>query len=143
MMMTIIHRVQIGDFFKQEFHDEKMSLLAHLSSQAEVGRFYYSNVLDEKEYGRNKPSAYQGLRHLNLEFLLSFYEIAKNARSADGIERLWDRERYFTSAIFEAIEPRERNKKYAKYTELTMPVGRSLEDFFEANPSELRSFFNR
>lgn len=136
VMMTIIHRVQSGDFFKQEFHNEKMSLLAHLSSQAEIGRFYYPNVLDDNEYGRNKPSAYQGLRHLNLEFLFSFYEIAKNARSADCIERLWGRERYFTSAIFEAIEPRERNKKYAKYTELTMPEGRSLEDFFKANPIE-------
>ena len=143
IMIAIIHHVESGEFFEQSFTPKRAELLSRLSTQTEIGRFYCPNVIKKDGFGNRKPSAYQGYRHINLEFLLYFYNIASDSKSNESIRKLWDMERHFTSMIFDTIEPRKRNKLYSKYTEITIPAGRSIEDYIRENPEKISVFSQR
>lgn len=135
LMIEMIHYIKADRFYKPDFIDKKNKMLSHLSSLAEVGRFYFPNV--ERDIGKSKPSAYQGLRHVNIEFIIQFYIYASNQKTAD-IGLLYRMERNFTSVIFDIVEPRKRNQEYAKYLAMTIPEGQSIEDFIYEN-SKIRS----
>ena len=77
-MILIIHYCEAGVFNSENFKKERIELLSKLSSLVEKGRFYFPNVIKGDGFGENKPEAYQGYRHINLEFLLHFYHIASN-----------------------------------------------------------------
>lgn len=140
IMISIIHYAESGNWYSKEFNVEKTELLSQLSAQTEVGRFYFPNVIKKDNFGCNKPSAYQGYRHINLEFLLHFYEVASLDECGSCISLLWKLERNFTSMIFDTIEPRKRNKVYSKYTALTIPKGKSIEDFLDEDPRNIQVF---
>lgn len=143
IMIDIIHHVKSGEFFELSFKPKRIELLSRLSTQTEIGRFYCPNVIKKDGFGKRKPSAYQGYRHINLEFLLHFYSVACNADSTGCANVLWDMERHFTSMIFDTIEPRKRNKLYSKYTEITIPEGRSIEDYIRENPEKISVFSHK
>lgn len=135
LMIGIIHYIKEDRFFKPDFIDKKTEMLSRLSALAEVGRFYFPNV--EREIGKSKPSAYQGLRHVNIEFIIQFYNNSNYQKTAD-IGFLYQMERNFTSVIFDIVDPRKRNQEYAKYLAMTIPEGQSIEDFIYEN-SKIRS----
>lgn len=140
LMVKIIHCSKSGEFFSPDFMHEKTNMLSRLSALTEVGRFYFPNVIKGDNFGSQKPSAYQGYRHINLEFLLHFYKVASQANDNIHIALLWKLERNFTAVIFDMIEPRKRNHDYSKYLALTMPEGRAIEDFLDENPNNINIF---
>lgn len=128
-MITIIHLCQAGDFYSDEHVAKRSELLAELSALAEIGRFYFPNVIKGDEFGSEKPIAYQGYRHVNLEFILHFYFIASEPYDGNTIDSLWKLERLFTSFVFDMIKPRKRNKEYARYLSITIPKEQTIEEF--------------
>mgnify|MGYP003300200513 CR=1 FL=1 len=140
IMIDIIHYAENGDWYTKEFSIKKIELLSQLSAQTEIGRFYFPNVINEDDFGCNKPSAYQGYRHINLELLLYFYRISSLDECGSSISILWKVQRNFTSMIFDMIEPRKRNKVYSKYTALTIPKEKSIMDFLDEDPQNIQVF---
>ena len=114
-------------------------MLADLSALIENGRFYFPNVDKKDGFGGDKPSAYQGYRHINLEFLMHFYEFVRDEEHVK-IDLLWRLERNFTSVIFDVVEPRKRNRIYSKKLDITFPEDRAMEDFIYQNPENKNVF---
>lgn len=140
IMIKIIHCLENGNFSYPEFSGQKTTMLSQLSALTEVGRFYFPNVIKKDDLGKQKPSAYQGYRHINLEFMLHFYQVASNSVDNRSTALLWRLERNFTSVIFDMVEPRKRNRDYAKYLAITIPEGRAVEDFIYENPEDMDIF---
>lgn len=140
LMIKIIHSSENGDFSSPEFSSQKNEMLSQLSALTEVGRFYFPNVIKDDGFGSKKPSAYQGYRHINLEFMLHFYWVALSDTDGTKTALLWRLERNFTSVIFDMIEPRKRNRDYSKYLAITIPEGRAIEDFIYENPRNINVF---
>ena len=129
-MITIIHHCKTGEFLEENFRTQRSELLAKLSTLTEKGRFYFPNVIKNDEYGKDKPSAYQGRKHICLEYVLSFYFIAcKQIISEKEFNLMWIYEKNFTSFIFDMINPRKRNKQYKKYLTITLPKDEILENY--------------
>ena len=139
-MIKIIHYCESGEFYTEQFLNEKTKLLSRLSSLTEIGRFYFPNVIKDDNFGAEKPVAYQGYRHINLEFLLNFYFIASKEPNSKTIMLLWNLERQFTSFMFDMIKPRKRNKEYSKYLSIVIPQGQSIEDYIAENPQNIKVF---
>ena len=140
-MIEVIHLCEMNIINTNEFRTEKVKMLSQLSSLMEIGRFYFPNVLKNDSFGSEKPKAYQGYRHINLEFIICFYDIVKQKDiSKDDIGQLWDLEREFTSFMFDMIKPRKRNKDYTKYLSITIPKGQSIEDYIAENPENSHIF---
>lgn len=140
VMINIIHFCENGDFYANEHSSEKVEMLSQLSALAEIGRFYFPNVIKKDGFGNEKPSAYRGTRHVVLEFILQFYFTASKSTDKADIRILWKLEQNFTSFIFEVIKPRKRNKVYSKYLTITIPKGKSLIDFLNEDPSNIFIF---
>ena len=139
-MIKIIHHCESGEFYTEEFLNERTKLLSRLSSLTEIGRFYFPNVIKDDNFGAEKPAAYQGYRHINLEFLLNFYFIASKELNSKTIGLLWNLERQFTSFMFDMIKPRKRNKEYSRYLSIVIPKGQSIEDYMAENPKNIKVF---
>lgn len=140
LMIRIIHSFESGEFYSSEFLLQKTDMLSRLSALTEVGRFYFPNVIKGDNFGREKPFAYQGYRHICLEFMLYFYHIASKASDSSYSNLLWKLERNFTSVVFDMIEPRKRTHDYAKHLALTIPEGKSIEDFIYESPGNINKF---
>ena len=139
-MITIIHLIETDEFYIEPYTVKRQELLAELSTLAEMGRFYFPNVIKGDNYGYDKPSAYQGYRHIVLEFILHFYYVASKPYTTTTIESLWKLERRFTSFIFDMIKPRKRNKEYRRYLSIIIPEGKSIEDFLAETPKNFLVF---
>ena len=120
IMIDVIHYISSGLFYENSFVQEKTALLSKLSAQIEIGRFYFPNVLNKNGYGNEKPLAYCGNRHAILEFVYKFYTVASKSHNVTDNKILWDLEREYTSAVFFVIDPRDRNKKHKRYTNLAI-----------------------
>lgn len=142
LMIKIIHYSENGEFFSSKFMPQQTDMLSQLSALIEVGRFYFPNIIKDDYYGIQKPSPYQGYRHINLEFLLHFYRVASQASDNRHVALLWNLERNFTAIIFDMIEPRKRIHDYSKYLALTIPEGKTIEDFIDENPNNISIFRN-
>lgn len=140
LLIKIIHSSENGDFSSYEFSSQKKDMLSQLSALTEVGRFYFPNIIKGDQFGSQKPSAYQGYRHINLEFMLHFYQAALEDTDGSHTALLWRLERNFTSVIFDMIEPRKRNRDYSKYLAITIPDGKAIEDFIYENPQNINVF---
>lgn len=116
LMVKTIHFLKTGEYDSAAFLAKKMDMLSQLSALAEVGRFYFPNVVDN--FGKWKPSAYQGHRHVILEYLLQFYRTALKDTDGSQIAELWRIERSFTSEVFDIVEPRKRKQDYVKYLDI-------------------------
>lgn len=135
-MITIIHYCESGEFLQDSFESQRTELLSKLSFLTETGRFYFPNVIKNDGFGQTKPTAYQGYRHINLEFVLHFYFTASSPTITDEqIKWLWKFEKQFTSCIFDMIQPRKYNRLHSKYLSITIPPGETLEDFIRKHNS--------
>lgn len=75
-MVLLRHLVQSNDVDKNEI----IRLLSELSALAEIGRFFFHNV-DNEKFGQNKPTANKGYRCIHIEFLLWFYWLVQEKTS--------------------------------------------------------------
>lgn len=122
---------------------ERARLLSELSAQIEIGRFYFPNIIDNNKVGLDKSSAYIGIRHVNLSFLIYFYETVAQDDFSEHIKQLWQVEKQFTSVIFDTINPRKRIDRYSRKSELVIPQGMTIEDYLKSQTPVIRRTFAR
>lgn len=115
---------------------QKCELLAKLSAQIELGRFYFPNIDKGDSFGKEKPTAYQGYRHIALEFLVFSYEIFKRSNAIDYLQHATELQRHFTSYIYEVLQPKAFNKDIRKYTKVSLDKDIILEEFLEKDPKD-------
>ena len=80
-------------------NDERFKLLSMLSSQIELGRFFFPNIDKKDSFGENKPLAYQGYRHIALEFLVFSYNLFMREDAKKHLLHAEELQRHFTSYI--------------------------------------------
>ena len=137
IMMLVIHYAETK---KWRNHPNRVEILAKISLLAECGRFYFPNINEKEGYGKEKPAAYQGVRHIVLEFVLFFYKEIKTAEEPD-LNRLWKLERGFTSYVFQVINPPKRNKTYSNYLQINLKENETLKAYLQKNEKEKETFF--
>lgn len=120
---------------------DKDLLLSRLSAQIEVGRFYFPNVKKDDGYGTRKPSAYQGYRHLALDFLVYIYEILKREDFEQYTEQVLSMERQFTSLVFDCIDPNKRKKQLKRYADYVMPKDITINDLANMKDAQSCAFW--
>ena len=130
-MKKILHYRETGEYYSNNFKSVKVELLSELSALAEVGRFYFPNVSRKDEFGMGKPPAYRGYRHIEIEFLLHFYFIAKNDAYNYNNLILETLQRNFTSYVFAILEPEKQNKVRNRKLLITLPDGESIDDIIQ------------
>ncbi|WP_349671201.1 hypothetical protein [Lacrimispora sp.] len=113
---------------------EKCEMLSKLSTQIELGRFYFPNIDKGDSFGEDKPSAYQGYRHIALEFLVFSYNIYLREDANRYIGHATELQRHFTSYIYELLNPQKYNKDVCKYTTVTFNKDIVLEEFLKQDP---------
>lgn len=141
ILVRFIHSIKDCEFYSDDFEDEKIHLISELSLAIEIGRFYFPNIIKNDKFGEEKPLAYQGYRHIVLEFLMYFYDIVSNDDTGIDIHRLEKAERMFTSFVFESVNPRKRIKDYSKHSDMEIPEGMAIEDFIMLDPKNIKMFW--
>ncbi len=114
-------------------HDLKCELLAELSTQIDIGRFYFPNVDRGDSLGSNKPAAFRGHRHVALEFLVFSYDIFLSSNSKDHLIDALKLQRHFTSYIFTILKPSEFNKQVKKNTKIAFDAEKVLSEYIKNN----------
>lgn len=120
----------------------KRDLLARLSAQIEIGRFYFPNINKGDNFGFSKPIAYRGYRNLVLDFLVYSYRLFENSAPNNYIKHADFLQRHFTSHLFETIDPTNFLKETKKHTKKTFSKELIYEDFIKTDPEKL-SFYLR
>lgn len=132
----------IMELIAKRQNSDRDLLLAKLSAQIEIGRFYFPNIIKEDDFGKEKPSAYQGYRHLALDFLVHIYDILKSKNCEQYIEQVLRLERYFTSIVFECIDPNKRKKQLKRYADYVMPNNFTMKDVATMKGSQTDVFWS-
>jgi hypothetical protein len=120
-------------------HDDTRELnekLARLSAFIDQGRFYFPNIIKDESYGKEKPTAFQGHRDLTLDFLVAYYYIARRKDANIHKNDLIDLQRFFTSRVFDCLQPRDFIKRAGKFTSIKADEEYSLEKFLISNSKE-------
>jgi len=112
----------------------------HLSALIEQGRFFFPNIDRGDGFGLQKPPAYRGYRNLALDFLVALYELYKKTDSID-IVKATHLQRYFTSIVFEVIQPIRRIKHIYRLTKKYLITEKSFEDLMRGNEEVVRSIW--
>ena len=119
---------------------QKTELLATLSTQIEIGRFYFPNkVSDDK--GSEKPAAYRGYRNIMLSFLVYIYQIYDKDDPRPYIQHANELQRLFTSQMTMIIPPSQYNKAVKKYVGIEVSADESRKDYLAANPKDIEKYF--
>lgn len=123
--------------------DERIESLSELSALIEIGRFYFPNIDKKDGFGDTKPCAYQGYRHVALDFLVLIYQMADIENIKKCRDKIEYMKRHFTSIVFQIVAPRKRIKSVKQYTNIVMPKEMSMEDFMisEYGKLELNAIF--
>lgn len=114
--------------------DNKLDLLSALSTQIEIGRFYFPNINKGDFFGKEKPSAYQGYRHIALEFLVFSYNLFMRDDAESYLSHASELQRQFTAHVYDLLDPIGFNKKIHKYTDVVFDNRIILEEFLEKDP---------
>ena len=113
-IIKVLKEFQLNQNISKE---EKEILLVELSSLIDVGRFYFPND-KTSGFGKEKPSAYKGLRVLVLDLLVLLYKIFQSNMIShyDKVESIM---RYFTSEVFDYLEPNRLRLDIKSYSKLS------------------------
>lgn len=122
---------------------ERINAISQLSALIEIGRFYFPNIDKKDGLGKEKPCAYQGYRHVALDFLVLIYEMANSKNIDKCRSKIEYMKRHFTSIVFQIVAPRKRIKNVKQYTNIAMPKEMSIEDFMltEYAEAEINTIF--
>ncbi len=118
----------------QPFQYSKEELLAKLSAQIEIGRFYFPNFDKGDGYGTEKPYAYRGYRHSLLDFLVFSYQLYNSPEAKDHLKHADILQRNFSSLFYEILEPRQYLRHTRKYTGIDFSKDYCIEDFIKQDP---------
>lgn len=113
--------------------DQHKVLLAELSALIDKGRFYFPNLDRGDRFGVEKPAAFQGYRHLALEFLVASYRLHSRPRHKGHSALADELSRRFTSIVFEVVQPKRRFAKILSLTDHFYPVEKSIEDLSDSH----------
>ncbi len=111
--------------------------LAELSALIDTGRFYFPNIDKKDGFGFEKPKAFSGYRHVVLEVLVAFYQLQMKPKSRGHSALGNDLCRHFTSAVFEALNPRARYKALRALDPQFYSGEKCLEDLHAVHDEEL------
>lgn len=114
---------------------DRTNALQELSALIEIGRFYFPNIDKKDGFGKEKPYAYQGYRHVALDFLILIYEMGDERNINHCREKIEYMERHFTSIVFEIVSPNKRIKNIKQYAKIMMPRAISMMDFMSSEYS--------
>lgn len=138
--IDILIRLKIETKNSSQDEGLKRELLSKLSSKIEVGRFYFPNVDKNDGFGFEKPQAYKGYRNLMLDFLVFSFQIFEKQDAINYLGHADVLQRYFTSHLFEILDPKAFLKETEKHTSKTFSKELSFEDFIEKDPSALNYY---
>ena len=110
--------------------------LAKLSAFIDQGRFYFPNIIKDENYGKEKPAAFRGHRDITLDLLVAYYDIARREDADAHRKHLIDLQRFFTSRVFDRLQPRDFIKRAGKFTSIKTDEEYSLEAFLTSNSKE-------
>lgn len=116
---------------------DKDMLLSHLSALIDKGRFYFPNLDKQDGFGKEKPVAFRGYRHLALEFLVASYQLHGHPSTKEQASLAQKLDRQFTSIMYEVLQPKKRFASLLKMTNHFYPVDKSIEDMFEDQDQDL------
>ena len=103
-------------------------LLAKLSTQIDLGRFYFPNSERGDDKGADQPSAFRGYRNVILDTLVFYYTLLMDKGVAEHDDRLKELQRIFTSQVFDQIDPREFLRETKRHTNKSFYSPQRLED---------------
>jgi len=133
--LTLLRTCNGTDFSKEEH-------LAKLSSLVEAGRFYFPNkpskMLDG--YGKEKETAYQGKRDIALDYLVFSHQILSRENCLQHDRHLRMLSRFFTSRVFDLLDPRKHNKRMKLNTFFSLTNIITIEDILSQNADALEVY---
>ncbi|UBK38664.1 hypothetical protein KLF44_04420 [Clostridium perfringens] len=129
IIIIIMEIVVFCDLENNIEYSKRRKKIAELSALIEIGRFYFPNIDKKDGFGKDNPLAYQGYRHIALEFLVDIHDIAMKDDFYKYKTKILELEREFTSCVYELIAPNKRKRKLKKYTDISMPKDKAIEDF--------------
>ena len=140
-VMRTLTRLRLGgaDYRIEHQHND----LALLSALIEEGRFFFPNIDRGNNFGNTKPPAYRGYRNLTLDFLIALYNLysdwdySNTSEHEKAIKKARNLERYFTSVVFEMVEPVKRLEIIRELTRKYFMQKKSFEDFIKTNDSSI------
>lgn len=139
--VEILVRLRVEVKYEDQVPEVKKVLMSKLSSQIEIGRFYFPNIDKGDGFGSEKPSAYKGYRNLILDFLVFSYSIFQRPDAHRYIQHLEILQRHFTSHLYEILNPREFIRKTHKHTNTSFIQDLSVEDFIDQDPENIKYFY--
>jgi hypothetical protein len=108
-----------------------------LSSLIEQGRFMFPNINRADGYGAKKPRAYQGYRHLTLDFLVAAFNLSENVGSPAFDRSMEALQKHFTSMVFSVVNPSDRLERLRLMTDRLSISKESYEQFLSHEDAEL------
>lgn len=117
--------------------EKKIGLLNELSTQIEVGRFYFPNIDKNDGFGIEKPSAYKGYRNIVLDFLVYSYQLFSREDFMNYKQHAEAFQRLFTASIYDRLNPRMHNERVVKNTLIKDNKEMSINDFIKESPESI------
>jgi len=124
-----------------ESDDGLLEKLTRLSVLIDQGRFYFPNIINDTNYGKDKPSAFRGHRDVALDLLVLYYDIFRSGNASNHTQHLVYMQKLFTSRVFDVIQPRKFIELTQRYTPLAFDEGFKLSDYLRSEPEMLFSLY--
>lgn len=119
----------------------KKQMLVKLSSLIESGRFYFPNIDRKDGFGKQKPIAYQGYRNVILDFLVYEYQLFEKDDYKQYLKHAEILQRFFTSYVFQYLEPSKQKKKIHKKTNIKVHTEFTINEFLSKSPESIFSLY--
>ena len=119
-------------------NERNKNLLSRLSTNIELGRFFFPNVIDEKnkKEEETKQIAFRGKRHLTLDCLIGIFEIYYNDKSESYKDEIRLLHKQFTSEIFYVLDPKKYQNLIRKHKIANDADRKSFIEMMEFSPEE-------
>lgn len=119
----------------------KKQMLVKLSSLIESGRFYFPNIDRKDGFEKQKPIAYQGYRNVILDFLVYEYQLFEKDDYKQYLKHAEILQRFFTSYVFQYLEPSKQKKKIHKNTNIKVHTEFTINEFLSKSPESIFSLY--
>lgn len=138
-----LHILKKIALYKNESKESKEELLANLSTQIDIGRFYFPNIDKGDGKGLENPSAFKGYRNVIVDTLVFYYHLFKLDEPSSQSERFRLLERIFISQVFNQINPKEYIELTKKHTNHEFYSSIGFEDFEDKSLIEIDEYLKR
>ena len=129
--------------YKNDSLESKEELMAKLSTQIDIGRFYFPNSEKHDGKGVDKPSAYKGYRNVIIDTLVFYYHLFKQDDSRKQIERFKLLERIFVSQVFDQVDPKQYLNQTKKYTNQAFYSSKGFEDYEDGSLIDIDEYLKQ